>query len=180
MTPDQVQQAISMYVNDMMSLPRIGKSFGIAASLVRYWLIKSGVKMRTRAEGNRLDGPRRSAATKGKPRPPFSDEWKRNISESKKDWAEKNAKGTRITSSGYVEYTRGPHKGRSVHVVAMEKHIGRHLLDDECVHHIDEDKKNNDISNLMLMTTAEHIRHHRLQDVLRGNDRERNEHGQFC
>lgn len=135
--------------------------------------------MRTRAEGVRLDGPRRSAATKGVKRGPFTEEWKRNISAGRSAWGEKHAAGTTIKPSGYVEYTRGPHKGRSVHVVAMEQHIGRSLTDGECVHHIDENKQNNDISNLMLMTTAEHVRHHRLQEVLQGVSRERNEYGQF-
>jgi hypothetical protein len=174
-----VPTAASMYLNDMMSLPAIASRLGVPISWVRSRLIRAGVQMRTRAEGVRLDGPRRSAATKGVKRGPFTEEWKQNISKGRKAWGEKHAVGTRITSAGYVEYTRGPHKGRSVHVVAMEYRIGRSLTDSECVHHIDENKQNNDISNLMLMTTAEHVRHHRLQEVLRGEERERKENGQF-
>lgn len=174
-----VPKAVSMYLNDMMSLPKISKALGIPISWIRRRLIASGVKMRTQADGNRIDAPRRSAETRGRPRPPFSEGWKRNISAGRLAHAAVHARGVRINTSGYVEYTRGPHKGRTVHVVSMEQHIGRALAEGECVHHIDENKQNNDISNLMLMTIAEHARHHRLQEVLQGTDRERYEDGKF-
>ncbi len=53
------------------------------------------------------------------------------------------------------------------HILVMEKHIGRYLkfygLDNsnsEVVHHINEDKSDNDIKNLQLMTVAEHAKLH--------------------
>lgn len=42
----------------------------------------------------------------------------------------------------------------------MEKHIGRPLLSTEAVHHIDGNKLNNKIENLMLMTKKEHDAFH--------------------
>ena len=48
-----------------------------------------------------------------------------------------------------------------VHRMIMEKHLNRPLSSDEVVHHIDGNKQNNDISNLKLMTRAEHMNHHR-------------------
>jgi hypothetical protein len=75
---------------------------------------------------------------------------------------EATAKGTRITPSGYVEYTRGPHKGRLVHVVMIEQELGRRLAPGEEVHHKDEVRHNNERSNLELLTHAEHSRLHRL------------------
>lgn len=42
----------------------------------------------------------------------------------------------------------------------MEALIGRHLKDDECVHHIDRNKKNNRKENLSLMTKSEHMSLH--------------------
>lgn len=50
-----------------------------------------------------------------------------------------------------------------MHRVVMENHIGRLLKDNEVVHHKDENKKNNDISNLQLMTNEEHVRLHALK-----------------
>ena len=54
------------------------------------------------------------------------------------------------TPKGYVLY----------HRLIMENYIGRYLTRDEVVHHKDGNKSNNDISNLELMTNAEHSRLH--------------------
>lgn len=51
------------------------------------------------------------------------------------------------------------------HIVVMEKHINRPLLKPETVHHIDHNKQNNDINNLMLFKNhKEHMAYHRLHD----------------
>ena len=46
------------------------------------------------------------------------------------------------------------------HRLVMEQVLGRALRSDEHVHHIDGDKLNNDPSNLVLLTNAEHQRLH--------------------
>lgn len=46
------------------------------------------------------------------------------------------------------------------HRFVMEKFLGRPLRRDEHVHHIDGNKSNNDISNLVLLAQSEHARHH--------------------
>ena len=50
------------------------------------------------------------------------------------------------------------------HVYVMYKHLGRELTAEECVHHIDRNKTNNIISNLVLMTLKEHARLHVVED----------------
>ena len=47
-----------------------------------------------------------------------------------------------------------------LHRVVMENHLGRLLTEDEVVHHLNEDKKDNRIENLEVMTKEEHNRHH--------------------
>lgn len=48
-----------------------------------------------------------------------------------------------------------------IHQLQAEKKIGRQLNDDECVHHIDENKYNNDLNNLMVFKTkADHTAFH--------------------
>jgi hypothetical protein len=42
----------------------------------------------------------------------------------------------------------------------MEKHIGRRLSRNEVVHHKDENKSNNDINNLEIMSRSDHSRLH--------------------
>lgn len=61
----------------------------------------------------------------------------------------------RITSKGYVVVKTEFGYVRE-HVYVMEQHIGRKLIDDEIVHHIDRNKQNNAIENLQLMTHGEH------------------------
>jgi hypothetical protein len=58
----------------------------------------------------------------------------------------------KATSHGYV----------LEHRVVLENHLGRILDDDEVVHHLDGDKKNNCIHNLEVMTNREHARLHQL------------------
>ena len=47
-----------------------------------------------------------------------------------------------------------------LHRVVMENHLGRLLDKTEIVHHKDGNKKNNDVSNLEVMTASEHASHH--------------------
>src|SRR6187431_2386826 len=51
------------------------------------------------------------------------------------------------------------------HRIVMEKYIGRYLRKDEVVHHINENKKDNRIENLQLMTRSEHQRFHTKKDM---------------
>jgi predicted Zn-ribbon and HTH transcriptional regulator len=51
---------------------------------------------------------------------------------------------------GYVFYHR--------HIMSI--HIGRWLLPDEIVHHIDEDGTNNSIENLVITNRTDHAKHH--------------------
>ena len=50
--------------------------------------------------------------------------------------------------------------GRHTHRIVAEKMIGRPLRTGEIVHHIDGNKRNNEPSNLMVMTQSEHCRLH--------------------
>lgn len=49
-----------------------------------------------------------------------------------------------------------------LHRLIAEKKLGRKLIKGEIVHHIDGNKKNNNIDNLEVMTQSEHARKHSL------------------
>ena len=56
-------------------------------------------------------------------------------------------------SRGYIRVQR----------LVMEKFLGRYLTPDEVVHHVDGNKENNVIENLMLFgSVGEHTKYHRL------------------
>lgn len=65
-----------------------------------------------------------------------------------------------IDSQGYKVIGKN-HSKKSEHRLVIEKHLGRKLTSDEIVHHLDGNKLNNDISNLVLTTRSKHIEEHR-------------------
>jgi hypothetical protein len=162
----------------MMSIPDISRYMSIPKSTVRKILLDFGVNMRTKSEALALVDKSRFQHAKGK-KVTFSKEWRENISKGRKKWSEKNAKGTTLKKSGYVEITKGPNKFRREHVLVMELYLGRRLGPGECVHHMDENKSNNDINNLQLMTRSEHARHHRLEEIKNNIKRKRESNGRF-
>lgn len=153
------------------SIPQISEKTGINRSRVRSELLKFGIVLRSRAEGVRMRDDLGSHM-KGKTRT-FSDEWKANISAGRTEWANQNAKGVSTKATGYVVRTRGEDIHRGEHVVIMEARLGRRLLPDEVVHHIDRDRSNNDPNNLALVTRSGHARLHRFEDKLEGKVRRR-------
>lgn len=67
---------------------------------------------------------------------------------------------TRVNKpSGYVE-EKCEAGWRRQHILVMERHIQRRLLPHEVVHHINENKTDNRLENLRLMSVGEHTREH--------------------
>lgn len=154
-----------------MSIPEINKETGVPLSTIRFKLKKLGI-LRSRKDGVIIAASKgKLSHSKGKKRT-FTDEWKNNISKSKM------GKGLGISKKprGYIEITMGEHKGRLEHIVIMERLIGRRLMANECVHHIDKVKHNNSPDNLQLMTRSEHASHHAKEN---NPNRIRCKHGRY-
>ena len=56
----------------------------------------------------------------------------------------------------YVWDPTSPHKYKFAHRKIMEEYIGRKLTTEEVIHHIDGDKLNNKLENLVLATKRDH------------------------
>lgn len=151
-----------LYCEEMKSSVDIGKSYEVSPSTVCKLLKSYGIQARTPGQGSR-DFAWKNVGKKRE----FSQEHREKLRAATLRHGEENAVGMSYKTDGYVEYTRGPNKGRLVHVVLMEQHIGRSLRRNEVVHHRDENKHNNDLDNLELMTRSAHARLHRLLEQQR-------------
>jgi hypothetical protein len=84
------------------------------------------------------------------------------------EFRRKQPKTSTIGKDGYKRIWLTDGSCIKEHDFVMEQHIGRKLNKNECVHHIDGDRSNNDIGNLMLMTIGEHSRLHRKKEISEG------------
>lgn len=84
---------------------------------------------------------------------------KYDIKVKNKAWFKKKDK-IKPTKKGYLR-RRINGKMTRLHRHIMEQHLGRKLSSEEIVHHKDGNKLNNNISNLVVMTNAEHTRLHK-------------------
>lgn len=71
--------------------------------------------------------------------------------------------GFYLSSDGYCVMSKTPDGRKQIkyHRYLMECHIGRKLKPTEIVHHINEDKLDNSINNLQIVSRSEHNKIHR-------------------
>lgn len=67
-------------------------------------------------------------------------------------------------SYGHYVITGGKYRGKRLHRLVYEDYYNIEIPDDYDIHHIDEDKSNNSIDNLVLMTHEEHTILHKSND----------------
>ena len=77
-----------------------------------------------------------------------------------------NFTGKSFTGSGYVEIYKPDHPFKTKrgyvreHRLVMEEHIGRYLEKEEQIHHLNGNKKDNRIENLIIVSHQEHLKIH--------------------
>lgn len=77
------------------------------------------------------------------------------VADNHPNWA-----GGKYHQDGYIFVHLDDGSVMAEHRYVMEKALGRKLLPSEIVHHIDLNKQNNDVSNLMVLSRAEHAKIH--------------------
>ena len=145
---DKFDLAVAMYANGS-SLEEVAAHFGACSSSILRTFRYCGVPMRSQIEGIRL------ASLKGK--------YSRRRGKDKSSW-----KGGRCKhSNGYILVSVKGHPRADCRgyvpeqVITMEAVIGRHLTKIEVVHHINGDKTDNHIDNLLLFANqSDHMKHH--------------------
>lgn len=158
-----------------LSLHQISEQTGRNYSRVRKIISDAGIKFRSRREGIMLR-PDRGAKLRGRSRS-FSPEALKNMDRANKKSGAERRRESWMNKSGRVMVWVGG-KSRGIHVLLMEKRLGRHLKTGEHVHHIDRDPTNNNENNLALVTASGHARLHRFEDKLEGKVRRRSQ-GRF-
>ena len=145
------------------SIPVVAARNGVSRSSVRLAALEAGV-LRSRAQGLQLAAKqgRLGGGMRGRHRC-FSEEHRAAMQAAAAARGESTARGVSLKPNGYLEITRGEHKGRSQHRVIAEEVIGRKLGSDEVVHHKDHNRSNNDPKNLEVMSRAAHTSLHRME-----------------
>jgi len=69
----------------------------------------------------------------------------------------RKSKDTGYTDNKYKKFNKS---SRDAHRVIAENILGRPLRKDEVVHHVDEDKSNNNLDNLWVMSLSDHASLH--------------------
>lgn len=162
--PEVIGEMEILYLRDGLSVKAVSDTMDIGVGTVTKLFRRYGIKRRSHKEAGKIAGLAISKKMKGRcvphrPKGVCPDGLRRAaIARSA------SCSGKRIGTNGYVTFINGDKKGLSLHRVAMEEFIGRKLLHKEVVHHIDGNRLNNALSNLMLMSSSEHARLHRLQE----------------
>lgn len=152
-----------LYVDSFMTLEQIGELLGCTLNTVRNHLVRDGVKIRSPSEYPRSEAQiaaSRKTAVEilRKYHPPAKPKLPKPPKAAPRGWF--------VTANGYVmrKVDDHPRKNKSgyvpEHTLVMEKHLGRYLCEDEVVHHINHDRRDNRIENLQLMTKQEHYLFH--------------------
>jgi hypothetical protein len=90
---------------------------------------------------------------------------RKHTKESRKKMSKSHFKGEHLNKEGYLELWNGTRYVPMHHKVFCEHHNMEKIPDGFIVHHIDQNKQNNSITNLQMMSISNHVRLHNVSKV---------------
>lgn len=163
------EQIENLYIEKDLSMKKVAQKLGVSVGYIHKRIHASKIQAKPRYQpdktpiGRPLNDEQKariSSLNKGKK---LSAETKVKISAAHKNGGIGHKK---IRCDGYVaiyfpDHPQSTNEGYIMeHVLVMEALIGRHLNDNECVHHINRKKDDNRAENLKLMTKSDHMSLH--------------------
>lgn len=158
----------NLYALQGLSMKKVAQQLDIAAGTVYNYLKKYGIPTRDNKSTFTMKGRRLSQAQRRKISERMRGkcvtlETRRRMSEAKKihGIGHKKKRTDGYVAVYYPDHEKSTKDGYVMeHILVMEKAIGRHLTDKECVHHLNGIRNDNRLENLKLMTKSEHTSHH--------------------
>ncbi len=166
MRPLEKEKIEELYINQGLPMHEVADILGVSVGSVYNYIKKYGIPSRPPYKGfkgHHLSDEAKakiSSCNKGRS---FSESTRQKMSEAKRIGGIGHKK---VRPDGYIKIYFPDHPKATKdgyimeHDLVMECLIGRHLRDDECVHHIDFNRQNNKKENLKLMTKSEHMSYH--------------------
>lgn len=158
---------------EFKTLARVAEFFGVSKKLVLVKMKAFGVPRTKRNRGEMASDAIVLLAQEGMSVPEIAKQVRLNVTTVRSIAKSRGLRiadsfhcGYKMTHNGYRSWHEPKHANADKsgyvreHILAMTRYLNRPLEVGEIVHHIDGNKLNNQIENLMLTTKAEHIRIH--------------------